>query len=877
VVNARDRTRLLNAMMCAVLGRASLGDDESFFAGGGTSLLAARLVASISAGLGVALDVRDVYEHPTPLSLSERITRAQPSLPPPQRTERPRVVPLAPVQRRLWFHNRLFPGDASYNMATAVRIHGPVDAAALRMAVLDVVERHEVLRTVYPEWGGVPQQEVLAPVEAEIDLRLEETAGDGLDLVRADAAIGFDITVEPPLRALLVREREDCHLLGLVIHHIACDGWSLAPLLDDLAGAYCYRTGRGPRPVPLALQYADYALWAQAALTTEGGGSDELAFWRNELRDAPAVRALDGMRPRRGSPDNSGGECRRRTGPRLHEALARRARELDASPFMLVHAALVVAIQRMGGQEDCVVGTPVAGRPDPSLEGLVGFFVNTLALRVDASGNPTFEALVARVRAVDLSALAHDRTPFDRILQDLNPPREGGWVPLIGVMLAYQNTAPAEMTLPGLQCETLAVPSGSARFDLRLEVVERGAPSHPAGLELTATWAAQVASVEVAERLLDLVEQILTEATDDPTRRLRRLGRTDGEALDAPVPPTPDRFPRGRNGRSRIAFICSPFGQQWAGMGRRMLADEPVFAEAVDACAAELSQHVAWDVRRELTRDPVDSRLDDVTVGQPLVFVLQVALARWLESRGVFPSVVAGHSIGEIAASVIAGMLPLRDAVRLLVHYTRVQGRLAGRGGAMMLVEAAPGTVEQALVAVGDERVVIATVNGPRTTALAGPRVALERVKTALESRRLPCAWIRVDVAAHGPDIDAVLPDLVASVSGIEPRPPRVPLISSVTGAELDWRDADPHYFARNLRHRVQFSTAVSRILDEPTGALVEVSANPILGPALQECVDDLGAPTHVLATMRRMDPDDRVGPRGLVDFLGPAFEARRA
>jgi acyl transferase domain-containing protein len=134
-----------------------------------------------------------------------------------------------------------------------------------------------------------------------------------------------------------------------------------------------------------------------------------------------------------------------------------------------------------------------------------------------------------------------------------------------------------------------------------------------------------------------------------------------------------------------------------------------------------------------------------------------------------------------------------------------------------------------------------------------------------------------VDVAAHGPDIDAVLPDLVASVSGIEPRPPRVPLISSVTGAELDWRDADPHYFARNLRHRVQFSTAVSRILDEPTGALVEVSANPILGPALQECVDDLGAPTHVLATMRRMDPDDRVGPRGLVDFLGPAFEARRA
>lgn len=859
---------LLKAMMCSVLDRASLRDDESFFDAGGGSLLAARLVALISSRLGVLTTVQAVYENPTVAGLSGHLAGAQPSVEPLRRRARPGVIPLAPVQRRLWFHNRLHPDDASYNMATAVRIDGALDVGAMRAALLDVVDRHEVLRTVYPDWDGVPQHVVLTTEEAALDLVVRHAAPRrGIELISAEAELGFDVTIDTPVRAVLVQESPAHHVLGLVIHHIACDGWSLSPLLTDISQAYRYRTGSGPWPEPLAVQYADYAVWSVSQSETGEAAERELDYWRRELRHLPPVPVLDGMRPRAGTPSNRGGERRSHLGEELHASLVARAREMGASPFVIVHAALAVATQRMGATDDCVVGTPVAGRSDPALDRLVGFFVNTLTLRVDVSGNPTFEGLVARVRATDLAALANDRVPFDVVLRDLNPPREGGWLPLFGVMLAFQNTDQAMMELPGLRCETHVVPTQTARFDLRLEIVERNHGGSPAGLDLTATWAEQVASAVTADRLLEVVEQVLAEALADPRRRVQRLGRSDGTPLDPPPLPTPGRFPRDGHGRPRIALICSPFGQQWAGMGIQMLEHEPVFARTVDDCRDELRKHASWDVLEELTRPPESSRLEDVTIGQPLVFVLQVALARWLEHEGLVPSVVAGHSLGEIAACVVAGVLDLPDAARLVHHYTQQQGVLAGRGGGMLLAEASAVSLERVLVD-GFDDVVVATVNGPRTTALAGPRVHLEELKAELESRHVLCAWIRVDVAAHGPDMDAVLPALKRGARGIVPRRPRLPMVSSVTGRALDWRDVGPEYFAANLRQRVQLPSAVSAIVSEPTGALVEISANPILGPALAQCVDDLGCATHVLGSMRRSDPDDRVGPMQLRDFL---------
>lgn len=870
--DAVSSRKLLNALMCAALDRAALSDDESFFDAGGNSLLAARLVAGIGSRLGVATTVQAVYEHPTVTRLAEHLAGAEPAVEPLVAGPRPEVVPLAPVQRRLWFHNRLHPEDASYNMVAAVRIEGPLDVDALRAALTDLVLRHEVLRTVYPDWDGAPEQVVLTLEEGDVELTVRSvSAGQAIGLVSAAADIGFDVTVDTPLRAVLVREEPTVYVLGLVIHHIACDGWSLSPLWADVASAYRRRVGAGAEPERLPVQYADYALWRTDAMARLAEAGDlELAYWRRELRHPPAVPVLDGMRPRRGSPSNRGGELRRRLSAELHLALETRARELSASPFMLMHAALAVALRRMGARDDSVIGTPVAGRSDPGLDPLVGFFVNTLTLRVDLSGNPTFEGLVARVRATDLAALAHDVTPFDVVLQDLNPPREGGWVPLIGVMLAYQNTPQPELDLPGLRCENLAVPTRNARFDVRLEVVERRGPGGPAGLDLTATWMDDVASRAVAERLVDRLRQVLTEALDNPGRRLRVLGRSDGAVLDPPPAPSPGAFPTERSGRPRIAFVCSPFGQQWVGMGRAMLELEPVFAQAIDECRAELAKHASWDVREELARPAETSRLEDVTIGQPLAFAVQVALARWLEHRGVTPTVVTGHSLGEIAASVVSGVLDLPDAARLVYHYARQQGRLAGRGGGMLVVEWPAAKLEQ-YRADGFEDVVVAAVNGPRTTALAGPRDRLAALKEELQARSVLCAWIRVDVAAHGPDIDAVLPALVRGAGGISCCRPRLPMVSSVTGRELDWRDVGPEYFATNLRQQVRLADAVGAVLAQPTGALVEISANPILVPALAQCVDEAGRPTHVLGSMRRSDVDDRIGPVQLVDFLGGA------
>lgn len=861
--------QLLNAMMCAILERVRISDDESFFEMGGNSLSAARLAAHIATRLGLETTVQAIYEHPTAATLAQYLSTASPSPEPLKRQDRADLIPLAPVQRRLWFHNRLYPADASYNMVLAVRITGPLNVSALGGALADVVDRHEVLRTVYPDWEGTSQQVILTAEEIGFELSVAQTdRGDGVDLISAEADMGFDVTADGPMRALLIREAAGAHLLGLVIHHIACDGWSLLPLLADLAAAYRHRIGLTARPEPLVLQYADYALWRTRALASAPETVDQdLAFWRRELRYIPPVPVLDGMRPRRGAPSNQGAELRRRVHGDLHAALTMRSREMGASLFMVVHAALAVTMDRMGAGDDCVIGTPVAGRSDPELDPLIGFFVNTLALRVDLSGNPTFEGLVARVRSTDLAAFAHDRLPFDLVLQDLNPPRDAGWLPLFGVMLAFQNTPRPELNLPDLHCEVVVVPTRIARFDLRIEIVELHNADGPAGLDITCTWATDIATAGAAGRLLDLLEQVLMEAAEDPRRRLRRLGRSDGAPLDEPPLPRPTEFPRDGTGRPRIAFICSPFGQQWVGMAQRMLEQESIFAQAVDECRTELSKHVPWDLLEELARPAESSRIHDVTVGQPLVFAVQVALARWLENNGVVPTVVVGHSLGEISACVISGILDLSDAARLIYHYTQQQGRLVNCGGGMLLVEWPTSKLERYLDS-GFSDLSIATENGPRTTALAGPRHRLERLKEELEARNVLCAWVRVNIAAHGPDIDSVIPSLVRNTKGIIGHQPRILMVSSVTGRDFDWRNLGPEYFARNLRERVRFAAAVQTVLDEPPGALVEVSANPILVPALEQSVRDADAPTHVLSSMRKSDPDDRVGPMALVKLL---------
>jgi acyl transferase domain-containing protein len=306
-------------------------------------------------------------------------------------------------------------------------------------------------------------------------------------------------------------------------------------------------------------------------------------------------------------------------------------------------------------------------------------------------------------------------------------------------------------------------------------------------------------------------------------------------------------------------------------MGHAMYRNEPVFRMAMDECAEHIARHTGWSVVDELFADESAARIEDVSVWQPVVFALQVALCRWLESRGVLPDAIVGHSLGEIAACVVAGILDLPDGALLVRHYAAQQRRIAGRGGGMLVAEVSAAQMREHLARLGGD-LCIASCNGPRTTVVAGAEHSLARLLAELRARDVLCALIRVDVPAHSPAIDAVTPDLVRAIAGITPRPPRLPMISTVFGRALDWREVGPNYFAWNLRQPVLLADAVRHLLvDQQFAALVEISANPILEPALRQSTADAGRGALMFATMRRSDTDDAVGPGRLSAELAKA------
>ncbi|MEU3098020.1 acyltransferase domain-containing protein, partial [Streptomyces sp. NPDC006967] len=326
--------------------------------------------------------------------------------------------------------------------------------------------------------------------------------------------------------------------------------------------------------------------------------------------------------------------------------------------------------------------------------------------------------------------------------------------------------------------------------------------------------------------------------------------------------PTPMALPkavaRGIPGRPRIAFVCSPYGQQWVGMARNLFRTEPVFRSVLEECDRELARYAGWSLVEELFLDEERARTSDVGVMQPVVFAIQVGLAAWLEAAGVRPGAVVGHSLGEIAACVIAGVLDLPQAVRLVHHYSDQQRRVAGPDSGMAVVELSASELEERL-AEQDSSVCVATRNGPRTTALAGNRSELEALVAQLKAEGVLCAMIRVDLPAHSPAIDPIMADLERALAGLTAKPGRIPVISSVTGKPLDWRDVGPAYFVRNLREQVRLADATAHLLSEKFDVLVEISANPVLASALQQSVDDFGRTATVMTTMRR-DEDDRTG-----------------
>ncbi|MDL4774583.1 non-ribosomal peptide synthetase [Actinomadura xylanilytica] len=518
------REEAVAAVFADLTGAARVGIDDDFFELGGNSLIAMRVVSRIRRALDTELPVRAVFEAPTAALLAARVAAPDggaPGRPALEPRERPAAVPPSYAQQRLWFLNRFEGPSATYNMPVALRIRGPLDRGALRAAIGDLVARHETLRTVLPDSGGVPRQVVLDPAAARPELETTDTTAAELP-VRLGTAAGyaFDISAEPPLRSHLFRVGPEDHVVLLLMHHVGGDGWSMAPLARDVILAYAARVeGRAPEWAPLPVQYADYTLWQRELLGSEDDPeslvSKQIAYWRDALAGLPEELELPADRPRPAESSYRGGTARFRLGAGVRSALLTAARETGTSPFMVAQAAFAALLTRLGAGTDVPIGSPIAGRTDEALDDLVGVFVNMLVFRTDTSGDPTFRDLLARVRETDLAAYAHQDVPFERLVEVLNPPRHLGRHPLFQVGLTFQNNPEAKLEMPGFAAELEPLHAGVSRFDLLMILTER-----EDGLDGELEYALDRYDPTSAERLVGRFEAYLTALLTDLDARI---------------------------------------------------------------------------------------------------------------------------------------------------------------------------------------------------------------------------------------------------------------------------------------------------------------------------------------------------------------------
>ncbi|SCG01912.1 Phosphopantetheine attachment site, partial [Streptomyces sp. Ncost-T6T-2b] len=528
---------ILCYLFAEMLGVPDVGVHDNFFELGGHSLLATRLISRIRSAFDRELPIRAVFEAPTVSQLSAQLLLAQDGRRALTAMPRPGTVPLSYAQNRLWFLNRFDEQAVSaYNLPFALRLTGPLDRDALTAALRDLLLRHELLRTVFAETDGEPAQHVLAPDEARLPLGITDaTEAELTDLLAAEVSRGFDLTAEIPLRARLFALAADVHVLVVTMHHIAADGWSLAPLLSDLATAYRHRAaGRQPDWQPLPVQYADYALWQRAVLGDEDDAdsavSQQLRYWEETLAGLPEELSLPTDRPRPAVTSFRGGKVALELPAELHQRVAEIARTHQASVYMVLQAGLSAVLSRLGAGDDIPIGSLIAGRTDEALDDLVGFFVNTLVLRADVSGDPTFAELLDRVRTTDLAAYAHQDLPFERLVEALNPSRSMARHPLFQVALNLQNAAQADwaMGLPGLQSAPEEFPLETEKFDLSFTFAEhRTEDGAPAGITGTLSYAADLYDEERVVVLAARLVRLLSEATAAPDRHIGELDLMD--------------------------------------------------------------------------------------------------------------------------------------------------------------------------------------------------------------------------------------------------------------------------------------------------------------------------------------------------------------
>ncbi len=433
------------------------------------------------------------------------------------------------AQQRLWFLEQFHGHGTAYNLPFAWRLAGQLDAGALTDALGDVVARHESLRTLFTAGAGEPYQHIIPAREAAVPVTITTARSDEMaGLIDAAARYEFDLASELPIRAWLFTLAEQEHVLLLLCHHIASDGWSMQVLMSDLAVAYAARAeGRAPGWAPLPVQYADYALWQRNLLGGDDDGgvlAGQVDYWKRALAGLPGELALPFDRPRPAQPSRRGGQVRfQLAGPALHAALASLARQHQATIFMTLHAGLAMLLSRMGAGTDIPLGAPAAGRTDEVMHDLVGFFVNTLVLRADLSGDPSFGEVLGRVRETVLAAQARQDVPFERLVEVLNPVRSPARHPLFQVMIADEDVGAVDWRLPGLRITAEPVADVAAKFDLTLGFRQHhGTSGTPDGISAFLEYALDLFDPATVQDLAWLT-RLLRQAAEDPGRRISQL------------------------------------------------------------------------------------------------------------------------------------------------------------------------------------------------------------------------------------------------------------------------------------------------------------------------------------------------------------------